>query len=151
MALAEEVVGKKSSIPRIKISLGKKKDNAPLESTVKPPNTAGKSPTELKRKIRDDHQIKCRARAKISKLENEVKEIKKESKSMTLELEIELKERKKQWMLTKMEKGHFEDKISTLEKQVEELTKELKEVRKESKLVSIETDQASKVRLSLSC
>jgi peptidoglycan hydrolase CwlO-like protein len=54
-------------------------------------------------------------------------------------------------MLTKMEKGHFEDKISTLEKQVEELTKELKEVRKEPKLVSIETYQANKIRLSLSC
>ena len=76
MPLTEEVATNKPCIPRIKISLGKKKDNPPQESTVKPPNTTGKSPTELKRKIRDDHQIKCRARAKISKLENEVNEMK---------------------------------------------------------------------------
>ena len=150
MALEEEVASK-PSIPRIKISLGKKKDNHPQESTVKPPNTAGKTPTELKRKIRDDHQVKCRARAKISKLEKEVNEMKKGSKSTSLELERELKERNEELMRTKIENRHFEDKILALEKEVKEVTKELKEVRKDLKVVRSERDLANKVRVSLSC
>ena len=149
MALAEEVAINNPSVPRIKISLGKKKDNHPQESTVKPPNTAGKSPTELKRKIRDDHQIKCRARAKISMLENEVNERKKGSKSTSLELEMELKERNRELMRTKIKNRHFEDKILALEKEVKEVTKELKEVRKDSKVVRNERDVANKVRLSV--
>ena len=149
MALEEEVATSKPSIPRIKISLGKKKDNHPQESTVKPPNTAGKSPTELKRKICDGHQIKCSARAKISKLENKVNEMKKGSKSTSLELERELKERNEELMQTKIKNRHFEDKILALEKEVKEVTKELKEVRKDSKVVRSERDTANKVRLSV--
>ena len=51
----------------------------------------------------------------------------------------------------RIEKGHFEDKISALEKQVKGLRKESKEFRKETRLISSKTEQANKVRLSLSC
>ena len=58
---------------------------------------------------------------------------------MTLELEVELKGAKKQSTLMRIEKGHFEDTISAVEKQV-------KELREEPKLVSSKVEQANKVR-----
>ena len=66
MALVEGVSANDYSIPLIKITLGKKNTNSTRKLMVKP-NTNGKSTSELKQIVRNDHEIKGGAMAKLFK------------------------------------------------------------------------------------